>query len=154
MVHPAKADQTDRAELLRIARDYARYVMARNPYIRMLAVSGSVSRPEHDGAHDDVDFFVVTGKGRVWEGFLGCLLQGWRYCRRLGAPRTFLCFNYLVDERHPEEVDLSHPDYAREFLQLEVLTGIEVYAELLDRFAPLLGAAEPRLFEKIRAGTT
>jgi 2-polyprenyl-3-methyl-5-hydroxy-6-metoxy-1,4-benzoquinol methylase len=151
MVLPAKADKEDREGLLRIARDYARHVTERNPYIRMLAVSGSVSRPEHGGTHDDVDFFVVTDKGRVWEGFLGCLLQGWRYCRRLGVPRTFLCFNYLVDEGHPEEIDLSHPDYAREFLQLEVLTGMEVYAELLDYFAPLLGAAEPKLFDQIRA---
>ena len=72
MVLPAKADREDREDLLRIARDYARHVTERNPYIRMLAVSGSVSRPEHDGTHEDVDFFVVTSKGRVWEGFLGC----------------------------------------------------------------------------------
>ncbi len=151
MALATKTDKKDRADFLRIARDYTRYVTERNPYIRMLAVSGSVSRPEHDGAHEDVDFFVVTDKGRVWEGFLGCLLQGWRFCRRLGVPRTFLCFNYLVDERHPEEIDLSHPDYAREFLHLEVLTGIEVYTELLDHFAALLSAAEPKLFDQIRA---
>jgi len=116
----------------------------------MLAVSGSVVRTEHSGSHEDIDFFAVAAKGKLWQAFAGCLLQGWQYARRLGMPRTFLCFNYLVDESHPEEIDLSHPDYAREFMRLEVLIGGEVYASLLERSRAVLEAVDPLLFAEAK----
>ena len=53
-----------------------------------------------------------------------------------------------MDEAHPEEIDLSHIEYVREFLRLEVLVGAEVYAELLGRFRDRLAVAEPFLYKQ------
>ena len=144
----APIDTTDRTGILEVARQCAEHIRRRNPYLRMIAVSGSLTRPEHAGGHDDVDFFVVTRKGRIWEGFMACVWEGRRVSRRLGLPRKFFCFNYLVDEDHPEEIDLTRAEYVREFLRLKVLAGAEVYAALLERFRDRLTAVDQPLYER------
>ena len=148
-VTTANVDKTDRAGVLAVARSCADYIQNRSPHLRMIAVSGSLTR-EHQGVHDDADFFIVSKRGRVWETFMACFWNGWRFSRRLGLPRTFFCFNYLVDEAHPEEIDLSRAEYVREFLNLEVLAGLGVYSQLLDRFRTRLSAVEPHLYEAVR----
>ena len=144
----APIDTTDRTGILEVARQCAEHIRRRNPYLRMIAVSGSLTRPEHAGGHDDVDFFVVTRKGRIWEGFMACVWEGRRVSRRLGLPRKFFCFNYLVDEDHPEEIDLTRAEYVREFFRLKVFAGAEVYAALLERFRDRLTAVDQPLYER------
>lgn len=152
MNQPAMADAhpKSRTVVLALARECAEYIRRRNPYLRMLAISGSLTRAEHLGEHTDADFFVVAKKGRLWEAFFGCLLHGWRFARRNGLPRTFFCFNYLVDEAHPEEIDLRRAEYAREFLRLEVLAGNQLYDELLEHFQARLQSLEPGLYHSAR----
>ncbi|MBI2965180.1 MAG: class I SAM-dependent methyltransferase, partial [Chloroflexi bacterium] len=149
--HPS--GQAGREALLREAHECGRYVAARNQHIRMIAVSGSLTRPGHNGTHDDADYFVITQRGRVWEAFLGCLLHGWRYARRRGVPRKAFCFNYLVDESHPEEIDLTRREYVVEFLRLDPVTGLSVYLGLLGRFRPRLEGCEPELYRQVRQET-
>ena len=127
-------DITDRARVLEVARQCGQYIWQRNPSLRMLAISGSLTREDHRGNHDDADYFAIADKGHVWEAFLGCIWHSWRFSRRLGLSRKFFCFNYIIDEAYPEEIDLSRPEYVRELLLLEVLA-----AGLLDR-----QAADPR----------
>ncbi|MBI4306846.1 MAG: hypothetical protein HY678_11055 [Chloroflexi bacterium] len=141
-------DMHHRSELLAIARECGEYVARRNPYLRILAVSGSLTRDEHEGTHTDADYFVVSRKGRVWEAFFGCVWNGWRFASRRGLARQLFCFNYVVDEGHPEEIDLSRAEYVREFLRLVVLTGHDAYLELLDRFRPRLESCEPDLYRQ------
>ena len=143
-------DTADRNVMLDVARRCADYICGRNPFVRMLAVSGSLTRPEHRGVHHDIDYFVLANKGRIWEGFMACVWLGWRFSRRMGVPRTFFCFNYVVDEAHLEEIDLSRAEYVREFLRLEVLAGMETYADLLERFRARLAAVDPVLYEQAR----
>jgi len=145
----AAVDVTQRDELMALAQECADYIVARNPYLKLVAVSGSLCRPEHEGAHEDIDFFVVTQHGRIWEAFMGCLLHGWRFARASGMDRTFFCFNYLVDEAHPEEIDLRRGEYAREFLNLRVLHGVGEYARFLREHGARLRQAEPEMYEEV-----
>ena len=69
-------DLDNRTGLLEVARRFAEYMGRRNPYLRMMAVSGSLTRAEHRGPHDDIDFFAITGRGRLWQGFMACLWNG------------------------------------------------------------------------------
>ena len=146
---PIAVDVTQRDELMALAQECADYIVARNPYLKLVAVSGSLCRPEHEGAHEDIDFFVVTERGRIWEAFMGCLVHGWRFARARGMDRTFFCFNYLVDEAHPEEIDLRRREYAREFLNLRVLCGEGEYARLLRVHEARLRQAEPEMYEEV-----
>ena len=82
---PVAVDVTQRDQLMALAQECADYIVARNPYLKLVAVSGSLCRPEHEGAHEDIDFFVVTQHGRIWEAFMGCLLNGWRFARARGS---------------------------------------------------------------------
>ncbi len=141
-------ETTDKAGLLELAQQCADYIVARNPYIELIAVSGSLSRPEHEGDHEDVDFFVISREGSLWKSFMGCLLHGWRFARSHGYHRTFFCFNYLVSRDHPEEIDLRRDEYVREFLNLHVLHGLELYKSLLRRNEDRLREAESDQFDK------
>lgn len=114
--------------------------------VRLVAVSGSLVRPEHRGRHDDIDFFVVAESGRIWQAFALCLWHGWRLARRLGLPRRYFCFNYLVDEAHPEEIEVDHPAQAAEFLRLVVLHGPDTYRRLLNVLGDRLRVAAPELY--------
>ncbi len=138
----------DRNSMLAIARAFARYVRPHNPYLRLMAVSGSLSHQESELPHNDIDFFIITRQGKVWEAFLGCLWYGWRFTRSLGLPRTFLCFNYMIDESYPQEIDLASPRHVRNFLNLEVILGNDHYLRLLEQFDSRLSAAEPELYER------
>lgn len=66
----------------------------RFPFVRAVAVSGSLSKGVHFPG-DDVDFFLVTSAGRVWTCRL--LLMLFKRVALLGSRRLF-CINYLVDE--------------------------------------------------------
>ncbi|HEX5141987.1 MAG TPA: FG-GAP-like repeat-containing protein, partial [Dehalococcoidia bacterium] len=142
-------DTTERGDLLRLARECSDYIVARNPYVKLVAVSGSLCRPEHEGAHEDIDYFVVARRGHIWQAFLGCLYYGWRFARARGMDRRFFCFNYLVDEAHPEEIDLRRREYAQEFLNLCVIHGADEYRRLLNVHADRLRQAVPERFEEV-----
>ena len=143
-------DFRDRAALLKIAGGCADYLCQRIPYLRMIAVSGSLAHEQQDRDHNDIDFFVIAEKGHIWETFLGCLWHGWRLAHDLGLPRQFFCFNYLVSEDHPEEIDLRRPEYVREFLRLKVLKGHHVYEQLLERLGLRLSGTEPQLYDEVK----
>ncbi len=99
-------------------------LIARLPFVRMVAVTGSLTMNNAD-SHADVDYLVVTANGRVWlaRAFIIALV---RLARRDGVE---LCPNYILAENA-----LAFPDHnlyvAHEVTQMIPLSGLEVYRRM------------------------
>lgn len=68
-------------------------MLARVPFVRMVALSGSLAHLNAEGSAD-LDVFVITAPQRVWSVTLAVLVLS----RFLGW-RRHLCLNYVVSER-------------------------------------------------------
>jgi hypothetical protein len=105
------------------ARSYGA-LLARLPFVRLVAVSGALAVDNVD-ARGDIDFFLVTENGRLWT-CRALVLVVVRWAARRGDR---LCPNYLVTERA-----LALPDRnlftAHELAQLVPLAGLPLYAQL------------------------
>jgi hypothetical protein len=114
------------AAVLPLARRRARLI-ARFPFVRSVAISGSLSKGVF-GPHDDVDFFVVTTPGRVFS--CRAMLMAFKRIAFLGSHRYF-CVNYLMAED-----SLALPDRnlftATEVAWLRPMVGGAHYQALLD----------------------
>ena len=67
--------------------------LARVPFVRMVALSGSLAHLNAEGSAD-LDLFVITAPHRVWSVTLAVLVLS-----RLFGWRKHLCLNYVVSER-------------------------------------------------------
>lgn len=110
-------------QAMRLARRVARI-----PWVRMVAVSGSLA-VSAARTGDDVDLFVVTDDDRLWLTRLLTIAVGQLSWGRSAAASP-LCPNYLVSASHLalEERDLYT---AHELTQLVPLFGAHTYAVLL-----------------------
>ncbi|HEV7677536.1 MAG TPA: hypothetical protein VGQ42_03090 [Candidatus Dormibacteraeota bacterium] len=100
-------------------------MLARLPWVRLVAVSGSLAvGAAGDGA--DVDLFIVTVDGRVWLGRALAIAVG-RASRR---GELWLCPNYILGEG---SLALPERDLftAHELVQLVPLFGPDAYRALL-----------------------
>jgi hypothetical protein len=101
------------------------WLLARLPFVRMVAITGSLA-VENAEAGDDVDYLIVTAKGRLWLARALAML-----IVRLAKLRGLtLCPNYLLSEA---ALALTERDSytARELLQMRLVSGSEVYARML-----------------------
>ncbi|HYM92942.1 MAG TPA: nucleotidyltransferase domain-containing protein [Chitinophagaceae bacterium] len=85
----------ERAEQqLRIAERVARLLSA-FPYVRSVAVSGSLSKNYAD-ERSDIDFFIITAKDRLW--IARTFMHFFKKITFLVGKQNWFCMNYYVDE--------------------------------------------------------
>jgi hypothetical protein len=99
-------------------------IIASLPFVRMVAVTGSLAMKNTDEGND-VDYMIVTAPNHLWTCRALSLLIA-RFARLEGVR---LCPNYLVTTN---AMDLKERSLyvAHEFAQMIPLSGMEVYREL------------------------
>jgi hypothetical protein len=94
------------------------------PYIRMVAVTGSVSMENCDSAAD-YDYLLVTARDRLWVGRAFAILFG-RWTKLFGYT---LCPNVVLSERalvwRQQDLYLAH-----ELAQMIPVTGLGIYSRM------------------------
>lgn len=86
----ARRERVSRALLDRDRRILA--MLAKVPFVRMVALSGSLAHLNAEGSAD-LDLFVITAPHRVW-----CVTLAVLVLSRLCGWRRHLCLNYVVSE--------------------------------------------------------
>jgi hypothetical protein len=99
-------------------------LVARLPFVRMVALSGSLAHLNAEGSAD-LDLFVITAPNRVWSVTVITLilakLLGWR--RRL-------CLNYVVSER-AMQIEPQDLFSANQIIHLRPVSGHDVFARFV-----------------------
>lgn len=112
-------------KLLPRAIQYGR-ILGRLPYVRMVALTGSLA-VLNVSRHIDFDYMLVTAPGRLWTARAFALAFN-RLTRLQGYT---LCPNLLISERALEWP--RHDLYsARELCQMIPIDGFDVYSRLMD----------------------
>lgn len=121
---------------------YARW-LARIPFVRMIAVSGSLA-VDNSGPEADIDLFIITERDRLWISRLGLVLFR-VLTRRLSGRFSFAaCPNYLVS-MSALEIEQQDLYTAHEVIQIVPLWGTQAYTQFLQanewvrRFLPQAG---------------
>jgi hypothetical protein len=123
IVQRARREEVSRRLLDEFSRPLA--LVARMPFVRMVALSGSLAHLNAE-ADADLDLFVVTSARRVWTVALATVLL-----TRLLGWRRRLCLNYIVSERAMwvAPADLFS---ANQIVHLQPVTGEPVYRRFLE----------------------
>jgi hypothetical protein len=122
------------------------------PWIHLVALSGSTayaaSKPE-----DDVDFYLVTRRNRVWITLLFSMVAA-RFHRMRNPASPQFCFNRILEDDECRQAFRSRQDplFAREALNLRILKGVPYYGDLL-RSATWIEGIFPRLYRQARLAT-
>jgi hypothetical protein len=122
---------TTRGERERTSRDLLRTlaaplaVITRLPFVRMVALSGSLAHLNGD-ADADLDLFMITSPRRVWTTTVIALALA-----RLGGWRRRLCLNYVISER---ALWIAPADLfsANQIVHLRPLVGQRTYESFLE----------------------
>lgn len=82
------------AKQIRIAKSLAAF-LSRFPYIRGVAVSGSLSKNYAD-ERSDIDFFIITKANRLW--IARTFMHLFKKMTYLAGKQHWFCMNYYIDE--------------------------------------------------------
>jgi len=109
---------------LTIASKIARF-LSRFPYIRGVAISGSLSKHfAYKGS--DIDFFIITAPNRLWVARL--FFTGFYFIAKIFGLKSWFCLNYFIDTEALEIPE--HNDYtAIEIATLIPEQGGDVFAD-------------------------
>jgi hypothetical protein len=123
LVTRAEREATSRALLGELSAPLA--LITRMPFVRMVALSGSLAHLNAD-AHADLDLFVVTAPRRVWTMTVSTLALA-----RILRWRKRLCLNYVISERAlwVAPADLFS---ANQIVHLQPVVGEETYRRFLE----------------------
>lgn len=101
-------------------------LVSRTPYVRMVALSGSLAHLNAEG-NADLDLFVITAPRQVWSVTLAVLVMS-----RLLGWRKHLCLNYVISEA---ALAIAPKDLfsANQIIHLRPVCGHDVFHEFLSR---------------------
>jgi hypothetical protein len=123
------------AAKLHSAAEFARMLTRLVPFIRTVAVTGSVAYGSA-GKWDDIDLFLVTDSNRLWlSAFMTLVLV--RLCKFLKLRQSHLllfCLSYVHDKQGFAKESLrnqTNPLFARELLKAKPVAGVHQYREIL-----------------------
>jgi hypothetical protein len=93
-------------------------ILSRFPYVRGLAISGSLSK-NYGSEKTDIDFFIITSANRLW--IARTMMHLYKKITFLTGRHNWFCMNYYVDEANPviEEKNI--------FTALEIVTLLPMY---------------------------
>ena len=107
------------ADLLKKTPKYVR-IIASFPFVRSIAISGSLSKFSA-GNHADIDYFIITKAKRLW--ISRTLLHLYKKLTFLTNSQHYYCMNYFVDE---EALSLKENNI---YAAIELATLLPVYHE-------------------------
>lgn len=94
LVERRKTGNSKAKQLMQLA-EKAAGIVSRFPFIKGIAVSGSLSKNFAD-EHSDIDLFIITSKNRLW--IARTLLHLFKKLTFLVNKQHLFCMNYFVDE--------------------------------------------------------
>ena len=92
----------EKAAIMLKKANKAAAVISRFPYVRGVAVSGSLSKNFADDTAD-IDFFIITAANRLW--IARTFLHVFKKITFLFNMQHFFCMNYFIDEAAPEIIE-------------------------------------------------
>lgn len=96
------------------------FILSNFPYVRGLAISGSLSKNFAD-EKADVDFFIITAANRLW--IARTVMHLFKKLSFLAGRQNWFCMNYYVDESMMEIPEKNI------FTAMEIVTLIPMYGE-------------------------
>lgn len=113
------------AEQMKTAQKAAK-ILSRFPYVRGLAISGSLSK-NYSTEKTDIDFFIITSANRLW--IARTLMHLYKKLTFLNGRQKWFCMNYYVD-RAGLEIEEKNI-----FTAMEIATLIPMHGKMvLDDF--------------------
>ncbi|MBI3944019.1 MAG: hypothetical protein HY326_13465 [Chloroflexi bacterium] len=120
---PIRQQRRENANRLWIKAHRYAALIAHIPYVRMVAVTGTLA-VENVKTGDDIDYLIITAPGRLW--LCRALVIGLVRLARLVGDE--LCPNYFLSERMLE-TRVRNLFTARELVQMVPLYGAATYAQ-------------------------
>lgn len=134
-------------KFLNAAYSFGYSLLLTNPFIRMLAISGSVTDPQIEHP-SDIDYFIISKANRVWECNLVIYLFKLIYSKLLRIRTALFCCNYIIDENHIFEELTINRIAAKELLRLKILYGGDVYRHILQKYKEEIAQYFPRMYQR------
>jgi hypothetical protein len=125
LAHKRRERERASALLWPKAHRYGRWLAAL-PFVRMVAVTGSLAVDNPRDGVDDIDFLIVTRPGRLWmcRAMIVMLVRFGHLCG------VHLCPNYIITENR---LTFDSNDFftAREIIQMQPLYGEALYLQMV-----------------------
>lgn len=124
-VEKRQAAEQHHASLLNKVKKWSR-VIVKFPFVKAICISGSYSKGAM-GPDDDIDYFIITQKGRLW--ICRSLLRGYRkfFLRKSAG---YMCLNYFIAEDNMRLPD-RNIFVAHEVKSIIPVYGYEVFLQFM-----------------------
>ena len=102
-------------------------ILSRFPYVKGLAISGSLSKNYAD-EHTDVDFFIITSANRLW--IARTLMHLFYKLAYFSGKQRWFCMNYYIDEAGLE-ISEKNIFTAMEIVTLIPMQGMHTFNDFI-----------------------